>query len=183
MTDEALAELAQRGDPSAMDALLGRRRAEMRRWALFELGDTSLADDATQEASLRVLRAIGAWIPGRAFGPWLRALVKAACADQRRSEQRAERRRELPRQATSPDRTIDLARGVSLALDAFAELTPRQREVYWLCQHEGRAPSDVVVELGIEPSTARVLLHQARQRVRARVLGSAPELLELVRDA
>jgi RNA polymerase sigma-70 factor (ECF subfamily) len=78
---------------------------------------------------------------------------------------------------------MDLDAAASSALEAFSKLTPRQREIIELCDHQGIAPTEAAAELGIAPGTARATLHDARKALRRHLLAERPDLLDLLRDA
>jgi RNA polymerase sigma factor (sigma-70 family) len=71
---------------------------------------------------------------------------------------------ELPIAApdTSPTQK---AQGVELHARCEQILSPREREVWKLVVDQGKDPSDAARELGIEPSTVRSLLRNARARL------------------
>ena len=83
--------------------------------------------------------------------------------------------------AQDPDRTLDLARGHARAMTAFARLTPRQREVFDLCDRQGFDATQVARMLDITPGTVRATLRDARIALRRDLLAHHPELADLVR--
>ena len=76
---------ATQGDAGALEAVARAWYGRMRRWALLEVGDRALAEDAVQEALVRLIRHIHRYDPDRPFGPWLRTVVRNCCAHRRRA--------------------------------------------------------------------------------------------------
>jgi RNA polymerase sigma factor (sigma-70 family) len=179
--DETLAQRAATGESSAVDALLARVWPEVRRVALVEVGDPVLAEDAVQEALVRLLRFTSRFDPTRAFRPWLRTLVRNTCVDVLRRQGRpGEALSEASTGAPHPDRGIDLRRAARRAEVALGALTPRQRDVWLRCEHDGTSVAEVAEALHIAPATVRVLLHQARRTLRLRLLTDDPDLAHLL---
>jgi RNA polymerase sigma factor (sigma-70 family) len=180
---------AQRGDRDALRRVVEAWWCRMRRWALIEAGDTPGAEDATQEALVRLVRHIGGWDPSRPFASWLRRLVRNACRDQHRGRagrwhQAEELLHDLssPRRA-DPDRALDLARVARRAIEGFEGLTPRQREVLVLVDLEGHTPSEAAAELGLSASAVRAHLTAARRGVRCQLADPSDQVLPLLRES
>jgi RNA polymerase sigma-70 factor (ECF subfamily) len=151
-------------------------RPHLRAVAYRMLGSFSEADDAVQEAWLRLSRADP---PSGAddLGRWLTTVVARVCLDALRS--RTARREEpvgvhLPdpiistKDALGPEEEALLAEGVGLALLVVMEqLAPAERLA--LVLHDTFAvPFDQIAAiLGRSPAAARQLASRARRRVRA----------------
>jgi RNA polymerase sigma-70 factor (ECF subfamily) len=151
-------------------------RPHLRAVAYRMLGSFSEADDAVQEAWLRLSRADP---PNGAddLGRWLTTVVARVCLDALRS--RTARREEpvgvhLPdpiistKDALGPEEEALLAEGVGLALLVVMEqLAPAERLA--LVLHDTFAvPFDQIAAiLGRSPAAARQLASRARRRVRA----------------
>jgi RNA polymerase sigma-70 factor (ECF subfamily) len=164
-TDRELVSLAQSGDKGALEQLARRWWPTLRRWAWLELGDAALAEDACQEALLRMVRFIGQCDPERPLEAWLRTILRNCARDQYSKRGRVFTLPE-PVRPMAMDRRLDLQRAAVRARAAYRELTPRQREIIDLCENRGLTPTAAAVEMEIAPSTARALLHQARQSLR-----------------
>ena len=100
------------GDPEALDALAERVLPSIRRWALAFFVDPVAADDAVQEALVRLLKSSSKYDPALPLRPWLRTLVRNACADVHRRRARGGWS-PLPERgvSTDPARRLDLDRG------------------------------------------------------------------------
>src|SRR6266536_1848239 len=137
------------------------------------LGSLSEADDAVQEAWLRLSRSDTSDVDN--LGGWLTTLVARVCLDMLRS--RTSRREEpmgthLPEPIVSPQDQIDpeqqalLAEGVGLALLVVLEtLAPAERLAFVLHDMFAVPFEEIAAILGRSPTAARQLASRARRRV------------------
>ena len=179
-SQDRLLRRAVNGDAAALEEVARAWRTRIRRWALLELGNEALAEDAAQDAFVQLIRCIHQYDPARPFGPWLKTVVRNCCHRVRKRQSRhvhelleeetqscAEPTQAGPSSAGDPEGTVDIRRTTTRALEAFSALTPRQREVMHLCTQDGLTAAEAARELGLAPSTARVLLFKARQTLLA----------------
>jgi RNA polymerase sigma-70 factor, ECF subfamily len=145
-------------------------RAHLRAVAYRMLGSTAEADDAVQEAWLRVNRAGADGVEN--IGGWLTTIVARVCLNMLRS--RAARREE-PLDVYVPDPILSggpeyealLADSVGLALLVVLEtLTPAERLAFVLHDLFGVPFSDIAPIVDRSPDAARQLASRARRRVR-----------------
>jgi RNA polymerase sigma factor (sigma-70 family) len=153
-------------------------RAHLRAVAYRMLGSLSEADDAVQEAWLRLNRSDAEAIAN--LGGWLTTVVARVCLDMLRA--RRSRREELvgtwlPEPIVSTDDEADpahqaeLADSVGLALLVVLEtLSPAERLAFVLHDMFGVPFDDVAPIVDRTPAAARQLASRARRRVR----GAAP---------
>ena len=139
------------------------------------LGSLSEADDAVQEAWLRVSRAGTGGVDN--LGGWLTTVVARVCLDMLRS--RAARREEplgvhLPDPVISQPDVLDpeqealLAEGVGLALLVVLDtLAPAERLAFVLHDTFAVPFEEISAILGRSPAATRQLASRARRRVRA----------------
>src|SRR5512133_181712 len=152
--------------------------ARLRAVAYQMLGSLSEADDAVQEAWLRVSRAGTGGVDN--LGGWLTTVVARVCLDMLRS--RAARREEplgvhLPDPVISQPDVLDpeqealLADSVGLALLVVLDtLAPAERLAFVLHDMFGVPFDEIAPIVGRTPAAAR----QAASRARRRVKGAAP---------
>jgi RNA polymerase sigma-70 factor (ECF subfamily) len=140
------------------------------------LGSLSEADDALQEAWLRVSRAGSGGVDN--LGGWLTTVVARVCLDMLRSRSA---RREQPLEAVhlpdpiisnhdapDPEEEAMLADSVGLALLVVLEqLAPAERLALVLHDTFAVPFDDIAAILGRSPAAARQLASRARRRVRA----------------
>ncbi len=153
-------------------------RGHLRAVAYQMLGSLSEADDAVQEAWLRLSRSDPSRIDN--LGGWLTTVVARVCLDMLRS--RTSRREEplgthLPEPIISPEDGVDpedqalLADSVGLALLVVLEtLGPAERLAFVLHDMFGVSFEEIAPIVDRSPTAARQLASRARRRVR----GAAP---------
>ncbi len=145
-------------------------RSHLRGVAYRMLGSLNEADDAVQEAWLRLSRSDGEDIDN--LGGWLTTVVARICLDMLRS--RKSRREEpmgphVPEPAASPEATEQealLADSVGLALLVVLQtLTPAERIAFVLHDMFDVPFDEVALIVGRTPAAARQLASRARRRV------------------
>lgn len=82
------------------------------------------------------------------------------------------------RTGSDPGAAVDRDRLLARVKECFLELSERQREIFEMCELEGRPPAEVAELLGVAPSTVRVTALRARRAIRERILETDPELVE-----
>jgi RNA polymerase sigma-70 factor (ECF subfamily) len=131
-------------------------------------GHAADADDITQEAFLRLLRAeLGPTEEDRRR--YLYRVASNLIVDRWRGRKREEQREEVERAvagdlqvsgaSASPDVDRDVAR-------TFGELTSRDRALLWLAYVEEDSHEAIATSLGLRRGSIKVLLFRARRRLR-----------------
>lgn len=87
-TDDDLVVAAQRGDASAMDELLRRHYDRVHAVCRRIAGSTRDADDAAQEAMIRVVRNLDRFDGRSAFGTWVYRIATNTAIDELRKRRR-----------------------------------------------------------------------------------------------
>jgi RNA polymerase sigma-70 factor (ECF subfamily) len=153
-------------------------RTHLRAVAYRMLGSTGEADDAVQEAWLRLNRTDPGDVEN--LGGWLTTVVARVCLDMLRT--RRSRREELfddlpperdaePEGGADPEREALLADTVGLAMQVVLDtLTPAERVSFVLHDMFGVPFEEIATIVGRSPEAARQLASRARRRV-----GSAEE--------
>ena len=154
------------------------KRTKLRAVAYRMLGSISEADDAVQEAWLRLSRSDTGEIEN--LGGWLTTVVASVCLDMLRSRRS---RREEPLGLHVPDPIVSRADGidpeheallsdsVGLALLVVLEtLSPTERLAFVLHDMFGVPFEEIAPIVGRSPAASRQLASRARRRVR----GAAP---------
>jgi RNA polymerase sigma-70 factor (ECF subfamily) len=155
------------------------RRSELRAVAYRMLGSLSEAEDAVQEAWLRLARSPAEEIDN--LGAWLTTVVGRVCLNMLRSRST---RRETPFSVDMPDPIVEpaddsdperhavLADSVALALLVVLEtLTPDERLAFVLHDTFGVPFDAIAAMIGCSPVTARQHASRARHKVRGDVPG------------
>jgi RNA polymerase sigma-70 factor (ECF subfamily) len=153
-------------------------RAHLRAVAYRMLGSVSEADDAVQDAWLRVSRADTSSVEN--LGAWLTTIVARVCLNMLRS--RGSRREDpldvhvpdpiiSPGHGSDPEREAVLADSVGLALLVVLEtLTPAERLAFVLHDMFAVPFDEIAPMIDRSPAAARQLASRARRRVQ----GQAP---------
>ena len=148
-------------------------RAHLRKVAFRMLGTTEEADDAVQEAWLRMSRAGAGGVDN--LGGWMTTIVGRVCLDVLRA--RNARREELlgdrepeagsgPRRGRNPEEDVELADAVGLALLVVMEtLEPAERVAFVLHDMFDLPFDEIAPIVGRTPVATRQLASRARRRV------------------
>ncbi|MBK1787685.1 RNA polymerase sigma factor SigJ [Prauserella cavernicola] len=149
-----------------------QQRGHLRAVAYRMLGSVTEADDAVQEAWLRLARTDTSDVSN--LGGWLTTVVSRVCLDMLRSRRS---RREEPLETHVPDPMVGtaadpaedavLADSVGLALLVVLEtLKPAERLAFVLHDLFGMPFDEIAPIVGRSPATATQLASRARRRVR-----------------
>ena len=169
--DLALASACQAGDLRAFERLYELHGRRMKSMARNLLGTASDAEDAVQEAFLKIQRGIGSFRGQSSFATWTFRVLINTCYDMRRSRKRKkEAANEEPGegQAPSPEpRAASAHPTLRLALErAIAQLTQQQRDVFLLFEVEGFRHSEIAEILEISETASKNTLFQAKKNLR-----------------
>jgi RNA polymerase sigma-70 factor (ECF subfamily) len=165
------------GDLGAFNEIVRRHQEVAWRIAWRFLGDRHAAEDAVQEAFLRILDRAASYKPSASFKTYLFRVVTRLCLDHARKHRPVPTDR-LPQVADSePDaasRMADVEReqSVRAALDS---LPPNQRMAVVLRYLAGLSVAEVAVPLGVSAKAAERLLARAREALQ-------PKLARLIEE-
>jgi RNA polymerase sigma-70 factor (ECF subfamily) len=162
-------------------ARFDENRRHLRAVAYRMLGSTSEADDAVQEAWLKLSRSDAGEIENLAG--WLTTVVARVCLDMLRS--RTSRREEpLAGEADAPDggdpeRDVAVADAIGPALLVVLEmLAPAERVAFVLHDMFDLSFEEIAPIVDRTPAAARQLASRARRRVRGSAAGPASDLAQ-----
>jgi len=175
IADEELIRRVQAGDAAAFDALVDRYYGACLRFAWRSLGQREDAEDAVQEALVRVYRALRRGRSPRHFRPWLLGIVLNRC---RSHVQRARRRRLLFERwwARQDPETLRVqpadGAGADGDLDpklktALAALRPKLREAFLLKYVEQLHYEEMAEITGASVSALKMRVKRASDQVLA----------------
>lgn len=162
------------GDERAFATLVGTYQPVVFRWAIALSGDEDDAQDICQEVFVRVHRKLWSFRGDGAFEGWLYRITRRVAARARPNSlpQTASTSQEV--YVTDPGARVDRERAVELIRLIAATLPMRQREVFMLCDIEGRAPAEAAAILGMKDVSVRASLFKARAAIRRTVLATHP---------
>ena len=163
---------------------LHQRRAS--RIAYQYLRDASDADEAVQDAFLKVFSHITSYREAWPFEVWFTRILINGCLDRRKARGRRDRwfvggevssadeaRASAAAAPSDPEhRLLSRERRAKLA-GAIDRLDGRQRSVFMLCHYGDCTPREVSAMTGLNESTVRVHLFRAARKLRG-LLGGEP---------
>lgn len=197
-SDEALmAAYVERGCEASFGELHERYEARIRGFLLKRLGDVASAEDLTQSAFARILKAADRFDAERStFSRWSHTIVENVLKNHYRSRARSRLQNMTdlngsafctsPQELARPDiEMADPAPGAERAAfaaefrealnQALEDLEPLYREPFVMYQVEQYSFAEIAARLGIPVGTAKSRTHRARVRLRE-VLGDyAPD--------
>ena len=165
------------------------------RIAFQYLRDAAEADEAVQDAFVKVFSHIASYREAWPFEVWFTRILINGCLDRRKARVRRDRwivpsddgsasaslsdRRSFAAAANAPTPQADpearlLARERRARMTAAVErLEGRQRTVFMLCHYGDCTPREVGAMIGLNESTVRVHLFRAARKLRALLGGQA----------
>src|SRR6478672_1987804 len=185
-------ELVERGEMDEARERFGGLVAAHQRRALriaFQyLRDAAEADEAVQDAFVKVFSHIGSYREAWPFEVWFTRILINGCLDRRKARARRERwlvpsgevgaTHDLqstvagPADASPEARVLSRERLARIAA-AVDRLDGRQRTVFMLCHYGDCSPREVSAITGLNESTVRVHLFRAARKLRS-LLGGRP---------
>lgn len=159
-------------------ALLQRRAIRV---AYQYLRDAADADEAVQDAFVKVFLHIEQYREELPFDVWFTRILVNACLDRLKSRTRQQRWLASPVDEAPGERSVEQAAAaapsseqVLLArerwqrlLDAVAALPDRQRLIFTLSHLDERSASEISEATGMSPATVRVHLFRAVRKLRS----------------
>jgi len=162
--------------------LVGMWQRRALRLAYYYLGNAADADEAVQDAFVKVHIHMTSFRTDLPFDAWFTRILVNTCLDRLKSRKRtpgasagdvlaADALDTVPSQDASPERRLVAASAWREVAAAVRELPARQREAFVLCHLEEASPRDAAEILGMTAATLRVHLFRALRKLR-RVLGA-----------
>jgi RNA polymerase sigma-70 factor, ECF subfamily len=162
----------------ALVSLLQRRGLRI---AYHYLRDAADADEAVQDAFVKVFLHIEQYREDLSFDVWFMRILVNACLDRLKSRTRQQRWLATPLDDAHEARPVEQAAGAEPStehqllvrerwqqvLDAVATLPDRQRLVFTLSHLDERTATEISAATGMSPATVRVHLFRAIRKLRA----------------
>ena len=157
------------------------------RIAFQYLRDTAEADEAVQDAFVKVFTHIGSYREAWPFEVWFTRILINGCLDRRKSRARRDkwvvagdasladeaRASEAASRDADPERKLLACERREKMAAAIDRLDGRQRTVFMLCHFGDCTPKEVSAMTGLNESTVRVHLFRAARKLRG-LLGGKP---------
>ncbi|HEV8218601.1 MAG TPA: sigma-70 family RNA polymerase sigma factor [Gemmatimonadaceae bacterium] len=174
------------GRKAALERLLDRVQARVRRWAGRFTSDADAAEDIAQDVLIGLERRVQRFDGESRFSTWLFTVTRNVALSRRLRETRRAaliaERQHLAEDDAPDIRDPDAARLAALALRYFDALPPQQRRVFELVDIRGLTPAEVARRLSMEQSTVRGNLFKARRSIREQLLQHHERLLKEYRS-
>ena len=187
----SIRDLMERGDMDTararFDALVAVHQRRASRIAYHYLRDAADADEAVQDAFVKVFTRLSSYRETWPFEVWFTRVLINGCLDRRKARARHDRwfssgefsvAEEARASASGPaggnpeERLLARERRALLAA-AVNRLDGRQRTVFMLCHYGDCTPREVSTMTGLNESTVRVHLLRAARKLRG-LLGGRP---------
>jgi RNA polymerase sigma-70 factor (ECF subfamily) len=170
--DAELVARVARGDRDAAQSLMRRHLPKMLGLARRMLGDPTEAEDAVQEAFMRLWTHADRWQPGQAkFETWLYRVTLNKCFDRlrRRPVAPLDAALEVPDPAPGPQSALESAALSRQIEDALRALPERQRAAIQLCHYQecGNIEAAEILDSSVEALES--LLSRGRRTLRLRL--------------
>ncbi|KRC61551.1 hypothetical protein ASE14_11940 [Agromyces sp. Root81] len=164
----ALWDRARRDDGDAFGLLFDRHRDRVYRRALGLMANTHDAEDVAAAAFFELWRKRRAVRPVQgSVLPWLLVTTVNLSRNAQRSSSRYQRiLRTMPREATVPAPSGESVETRQRLRDSLQALSPVDGALFVLTALEDLPLAEAAEAVGLKPSTARMRLHRARQRLR-----------------
>lgn len=165
-TSNELVEGCRQGSLPSFERLYEEHGARMKSIARNLLGSVPEAEDAVQDAFLKVYRSLGRFRGGSAFSTWVYRILVNVCYDRLRGRRRRQIvERPMPaRIALAPAGETD--HPLRLAIEAaLSRLEERERAAFLLCEVEGFSHKEAGEILEVTEGSSRALLFKARRRL------------------
>lgn len=167
--DANLAEGCKHHSVAAYERLYNIHGARMKSIALNILGNRADAEDAVQEAFLRIYRSVGRFRGECAFTTWIYRVVVSACYDLARKRHR--RKPEVQENELSSGRLEWPSSGTAdhplrLTLERhLRKLSERSRTVFLLFEVEGFKHREIAEILNISEGMSKTVLFEAKREL------------------
>ena len=167
--------------------IVTRQQRRASRIAYHFLKDAADADEAVQEAFMKVFLHIGSFQEDLPFEVWFNRILINGCLDRRKARRRRERwllpaqnttadeqdrASSMPSAGPSPEEMLLKTERRAQVARAIERLPDRQRTVLLLAMYDERSPREVSEITGMNQSTVRVHLFRAVRKMRALLEGA-----------
>jgi RNA polymerase sigma-70 factor (ECF subfamily) len=181
-SDEQLMHAVAGGDSRAFETLLDRWEGPAKRYAARVLGDAHAAEDAAQEAFLRVVRGAADWRPTARFSTWFYTILGNLCRDRLRQSRRRpgdsaarplgegeDEPADAGERQPAPLDALEAAETRDLVARAVRELPSHLMQAVVLREFEGLKYREIAETLGCDLGEVKVLIHRGRKALAKRL--------------
>lgn len=173
---------AQSGDAHSYDAVVRRFQDMAVGYGYSLLGDFHWAEDAAQEAFIEAGSSLSSLREPAAFAGWLRAIVFKHCDRLKRKRQvptvTLEAALEMPSPNLEPPQRAEVEEMKTQVRRAIADLPEHERMVTLLFYMSEYSQAEIADFLEVPVTTVKKRLHDARQRLKKRMIEMVQEELQ-----
>ena len=172
MDDRDLITYAQQGDRQAFTELVCRHQDSIVSLTYRMCGDLRLAEDAAQEAFVRVWQNLNSYKPKFAFRSWLYRIATNAALDSLRRERPTAELDSLSLAdlGTTPEQSVEENQRAAHVRRAIAQLSEPLRVVLILREYQELTYQEIADTLDIPVGTVMSRLNTARVQLRHELL-------------
>jgi RNA polymerase sigma-70 factor (ECF subfamily) len=170
--DAELVARVGRGDRAAAQVLMRRHLPKMLGLARRMLSDSVEAEDAVQDAFMRLWTHAARWQPGQAkFETWLYRVTLNKCFDRLRRKPAAplDAARGVAYPAPAPNTNLQSSNHSRQIEDELQALPERQRAAIQLCHYQDCGNIEAAEIMGISVEALESLLSRGRRTLRTRL--------------
>lgn len=180
-TDHDAVQAVIRGDREMFAVIVRRYNAQLYRVGMAYLRNHAQAEDAMQNAYLKAFLHLDRYHGTASFGTWLTRIMINECLMILRARQRwamhtidwQEASHPEAIAAAQPDPQLDREEVKAVLQQAIQALPRNHRAVYLLREVQQLSTSETAQCLGLSRANVKVLLHRAREGLKAQVMKSA----------
>lgn len=165
--DRRLIDACAAGETSVFEEIYRRFGERMKSIAYNHLGNISDAEDAVQEAFLKVHRAAATFTGEAALSTWIYRIVVNTCYDYLRKRRRRIEESPIEDITETAERTapsVDDAKRMTLR-KLLGELTEQRRSVFTLFEIEGLSHAEIGDVLGISEGNSKWILFATKKEL------------------
>lgn len=168
LDDGELTICAQQGDRQAFGELVTRHHSKIIGMLYHMCGDARLAEDAAQEAFIRVWQNLNRYKAGHAFRSWLYRIAANAALDSLRREHTPAMLDETltADPQAGPEVTVEARQKAGAVRRAIGQLSPPLRLVLVLREYQELSYQEIAEALDIPTGTVMSRLASARGQLR-----------------
>lgn len=152
-------------------SLFERHASAVRRYMRRLTGDSSVADDLTQEVFLRVVRSSHTYEPRDRDPAWVFRIARNVLRDRARRARRAIEDGDVAEGASPPRQIL----GLDLR-QALSRLPPDDREALLLSEGVGLKYAEIAARTGTTVAGVRSRIYRARHSLRAQLIPPPPPI-------
>ena len=169
MEDKQLIKGCLQGDMDDFKKIINKYRGKAMALALNILRNREDAEDACQDAFVKIYHSLGKFDMSQSFSSWFYSIIYNQCLDYVRKKSRyyklLNRIRREPLPVSNKEKTFSSEK-LSLAKSVLKSLSPKERTVLFLWAEEGYTSEEISRVLKCSSSSARVHLYRARKKLK-----------------